>query len=319
MTKTVWWGVGDTVRFGTSASQALAMPVQLLQNDAGVETGFLKNGEIIYGYTGISAIRFYYRRTGTGNLYLKFASAYMPKASGSTLTEDADSYTVYNVAAIDLTKTYFITVPASAYNALVALPMVVGETLNLAAYRYDDGVNDTYTTDLEAVGFAIDFSVDPATVGTGYCTQTDLERSIGTTRLAELTDDTTQNPITPDSTVVSAIIEMVDDMIDAKAGQVWTVPFVAGTNCTTVPTIIKQISRIYSIYFCFLRRYAETNVPLEWVNLYKVAQQSLDDVSNQLLQLDGSPTLYSKEASMVTQSTDPVINFFDTDKQESYF
>jgi hypothetical protein len=317
MIKTVFWGAGDNIRYGTSASQLLAMPVQLLQK--GVESGFLKNGEIIYGYTGISAIRFYYRRTGTGNLYLKFASACMPQATGSTITEDSSNLTAYDGGSVDLTKTSFITVPVAAYNALVALPMTVGQTLNLAVYRKADDPLDTYTTDLEAVGFAIDFDMDAAVVAAGYCSQTDLEVSIGTTRLAELTDDTNANPTIPDSTIVTAIVEMVDDMIDSEISGVWTVPFVAGSNCTTIPTLIKRISRMFSIYYCFLRRFTGSNVPAEWINAYKLAQQSLKDIASQSINLDGNPTLRTGSTYITTPSTDPVIDYYDKDKQESYY
>ena len=81
-----------------------------------------------------------------------------------------------------------------------------------------------------------------------YCTQNDLEQRIGIRQLAELTNDTA-GATTADSVVVQAIIEKSDREIDGKAGQVYTTPFTIPTNCTSIPSLIKQISIDYSIYY----------------------------------------------------------------------
>lgn len=150
-----------------------------------------------------------------------------------------------------------------------------------------------------------------------YCTQNDLEQRIGIRQLAELTNDTA-GATTADSVVVQAIIEKSDREIDGKAGQVYTTPFTIPTNCTSIPSLIKQISIDYSIYYCFLRRFSTLEVPKQWIEVYKSAQQKLDDISNLLLQLDGSPTLFSAEANVVAP-TGNIIDFDDTSSSVSFF
>lgn len=149
-----------------------------------------------------------------------------------------------------------------------------------------------------------------------YCSQTDLEQNVGIIQLAQLTNDT-GNPTLPDAVVVLAMIEKADREIDSKAGQVWTTPFVVPTNCTFIPTLIKQISIDYSIYYCFMRRFSEMEVPKQWIERYKDAKQKLDDVSNLLVQMDGAPTLLSAEANIVAPTK--IVDFNDTDNSMSYF
>jgi phage gp36-like protein len=122
-----------------------------------------------------------------------------------------------------------------------------------------------------------------------------------------------------DSSVISAIIEKADREIDSKAGQVWTVPFTVPTNCTAIPSLIKQISIDMSIYYCFMRRFSETEVPKQWQDLYAKALQKLDDVSNMLVALDGNPTVLSQEAYMAPPTTVPIIDFYDSDNPLSLF
>lgn len=163
-TKYVWLGVGDSARIGESVSIPLSLPTQSLM--FGQKMGFLKSIDVPLGYTAISAIKFYFRRTGTGNLYLKFATAHTSKTSGSTPTEDVDSYTVYAGGSAD-SKIAFVTVPAIAYSALTALTaMTAGDLFSIAAYRDASVATDTYTTDLDVAGFLIEFTTASYSSGT---------------------------------------------------------------------------------------------------------------------------------------------------------
>lgn len=160
--KPVFWGVGDSVKYGEGTTP-LSIPTQALV--LGNKMAFSKSGEIPLGFTQISSIQLRYRRTGTGNLYLKFASSHTSATTGSTPTEDVDSYTEYAVASAD-NAIANITVPASAYNGLTG--MSAGDVLSLAVYRDDSIATDTYTTDLDVLGFSIIFT-----------TGTDAEASTG--------------------------------------------------------------------------------------------------------------------------------------------
>jgi len=121
----------------------------------------------------------------------------------------------------------------------------------------------------------------------------------------------------PDPTIIAAIIDQSDREIDAKAGQVWTVPFIVPDNCTAIPGIIKQISIVFSIYYCFLRRFSEADVPKQWIELYKKMQDNLEAISNQELQLDGTPSVSSNEADIVAPARQ--LDFNDTSSPLSLY
>jgi phage gp36-like protein len=126
------------------------------------------------------------------------------------------------------------------------------------------------------------------------------------------------NAAIPDATIISAILTKVDREIDSKAGQVYKVPFVNVDSITFIPSLIKQIAIDLSTYYCFSRRYSEAALPKQWADIYKDACQKLEDVSNLLVYLDGSPTLASAEADFVTGNAQK-IDFYNTDNSESYF
>ena len=155
---------------------------------------------------------------------------------------------------------------------------------------------------------------------TAYCVYTDIQARIGVKQLVELTSDTANEETTYDATNLAAIIAQVDrQLIDPKAGQVFTVPFIAGTNCTAIPSVIVNLSADLTTYLLFARRALTVPIPDQWKARYKDAKTLLDDISNQLVQLDGAPTLASTEANIVTQTTDPVINFFDSNNEVSLY
>jgi phage gp36-like protein len=121
----------------------------------------------------------------------------------------------------------------------------------------------------------------------------------------------------PDPTIVTGILTKVDREIDSKAGQVYTVPFIVPTNCTSIPSLIKQIAIELAIYYCFSRRYSEVGVSQQWTDIYKADCQKLEDVSNLLVFLDGNPTLASAEANIV--APDVQVDFNNPDSNYSRY
>ncbi len=117
-----------------------------------------------------------------------------------------------------------------------------------------------------------------------------------------------------DTNVVAALISRADRLIDSKAGQVYTVPFdptpVTG-NCTAIPSLVSQISVTYACYFAMLRRFGVSGISKDWQALKADADQQLDDLSNELVALDGDPTVASPESNMVTPTTDSMTDFYD--------
>ena len=295
MTIKTFLGVGDSVRVGTDTSTPLSIATQSLS--MGELMGFLKNTVIPSGYTAILSIVLRYRRTGTGNLYLQFASSQTVPTPGATPIQDSDDYTVHAGGAAD-NSMGSITVPAAAYDALTSF--AVGDILGIAVNRDATNPFDTYTTDLEVYGFLVTFSDNVVEPTNGaYCSQTDLENRIGVLQLARLTNDAA-NPTEADPVVVAAIINKSDREIDGKAGQVYNVPFLYPTTCDYVPSVVSQISIDTSIYYCFLRRYSQMEVPKQWIDLYNKAQKDLEAISNQELPLDGNPQIASEEADIVS-------------------
>ena len=150
--------VGDEIRLGESAGTSISIPTKQLL--LGQKMGFLKTTEIPDGFSSISSIQLRFLRTGTGTLYLKFGCSHISQTSGSTPTEDVDSYTEYAITG-DAGDIQNVTIPASAYNGLTG--MVAGDTLAIGAYRDASGATDTYTTDLEVVEFLIIFTIGTTT------------------------------------------------------------------------------------------------------------------------------------------------------------
>jgi phage gp36-like protein len=297
-TKSVFLGVDVSQRVGESLSVPLSIPTLSLMAGQDQPMAIIKSTVVPAGYDSIQSITLRYRKTGTGNLYMKFAASQTVPTPGSVPVEDSSNYDQYAEATAD-NSMGSITVPTAAYDGLSSL--AEGDALGIAVYRDSSNVLDTYTTDLDVYGFLIVFSVNVIEpVAGAYCAQTDLENRISRLQLAQLTADTA-NPTQPDSNVVAAIIDKADREIDSKAGQVFVVPFVVPDNCTTIPSLIRQISIDFSIYYCFLRRYSEIEVPKQWIDLYKDAKDKLEDVSNMMVQLDGEPTEVSEEADIVSK------------------
>lgn len=124
----------------------------------------------------------------------------------------------------------------------------------------------------------------------------------------------------PDPTIVNDMIQMADNEIDGKVGCTYGVPFVVPTNCTAIPTLIKEISMDMAIYNCFMRRFSETDVPKQWIEKNKEAtgeNGKLQKIAELLIHLDGSPVVIAKEAEMV--ASDRVLDFNNEDSVTSMF
>ena len=145
-----------------------------------------------------------------------------------------------------------------------------------------------------------------------YCVYTDLEAMVGVPTMAQLTNDTAASSTT-DQAVAAAMIKQADTLIDAKAGQVYTVPF------TTVPDLIFFISKTLALYFCFLRRFSLTEVPKGWIAQKDIALQNLDDISNMMLWLPDTATVASTEGDFVPRTDNPVVDFNDDSNPISEF
>jgi phage gp36-like protein len=149
-------------------------------------------------------------------------------------------------------------------------------------------------------------------VSTHYCTQLDLENKIGRTNLSQLANDTTGATIASPS-VLDSILSNTDAMIDAKAGQVYTIPL-------TMPEAkITQIAIDLAIYACMLRRPVNMAMPKEWDDAKKAADKDLEDISNELLRLSDSQTVASMEANINTDNCTDQISFTDSNNQLSKF
>ncbi len=121
----------------------------------------------------------------------------------------------------------------------------------------------------------------------------------------------TSDAFLPNAAVITTLIAKADHLIDAKAGQVYTVPF------TTVPDVIKDISADLAVYFALQRRPVNIETPKAWQEAYKNALAQLEDISNMLLRLPTTATIASAEGNIVTPTTDPVVDFNDSDNAMS--
>jgi hypothetical protein len=180
---------------------------------------------------------------------------------------------------------------------------VKGETLKSNEVTFtSDSVNKTARLTWVAVATAVSYKVYKSSTSGVYSSPCLLSH------LTALTLDDTGSVATlltgapptdsslPDATVVAALISKSDRDTDAKAGQVYTVPFIVPDNCTAIPSVVKQISIDCAIYHAFMRRYGNMKVPDEWKKAYEAAEKAREDISNQVLELDGNPTVASQEA-----------------------
>jgi phage gp36-like protein len=149
-----------------------------------------------------------------------------------------------------------------------------------------------------------------------YCQVSDLIARIGSSQLAQLTNDT-ENDTDVNTTVVTAMIARADRQIDSFAGTVYTVPFDASSNCDSIPTQITQLSVDLTIYYCFTRRFGMLAVPKDWMEVYNAAMKKLDDISNGCCYLDGNPTIVSKLSNIT--ASDQQVNFNDSTNQMSNY
>jgi hypothetical protein len=173
-TKTIFLGANGIVGDGTE--DIGGFPIEVLVD--GILQTFTRNTELPLGYTSITSIILRYRRTHAGNLYIKFLTSHTPASSASAVSTDSDSYTAYAGGGTDRVVSN-ITVPAAAYNGLTS--MSYQDIFGITASRDASNASDTYTSDLQILGFVLTLSCTAATSETiyksKYCnTSTDLYR-----------------------------------------------------------------------------------------------------------------------------------------------
>ena len=149
-------------------------------------------------------------------------------------------------------------------------------------------------------------------VSTHYCNQIDLEKRITRLILAQYANDTTGATIAS-GVVIEQILANADAMIDAKAGQVYTIPL------TMPEPKIKQIAIDLACFAVMQRRPAGVGMPKEWDDANKAALKDLEDISNELLRLSDSQTIASTESNMVAVTNVPLVDFFDSTNGASIF
>jgi phage gp36-like protein len=250
------------------------------------------------------------------DIELRIGTAQLRQLTNDTWSSAAPAITATPKSGGSLSGTFFYVVTALNQK---------GETIKSNEVTFTSGaVNKTATITWTAIATATSYKIYKSSVSGVYTSpslliqQTALTYDDTGSVSTLLTGSPPVDVAIPDATIVSGILDKANSEIDAKAGQVYTVPFVAGTNCTSIPSIIKQIAIDLSTYFCFMRRFSEMEVPKQWIEAYKDACSRLEDVSNMLLKLDGSPTIASSEADMVTGNQSK-IDFYNTDNQESHF
>ena len=101
-----------------------------------------------------------------------------------------------------------------------------------------------------------------------YCTKTDIIMRISEENLAELVNDVPNSEESHDY-VLTALIAAADAEINSIVSERYTVPF------STVPSRIKDISVIITVYYAQLRRFSNVGVSSEWKEQYKSAIEEL--------------------------------------------
>jgi len=239
------------------------------------------------------------------DLELRIGTASLRQLTNDTWTATPPVATATPKAGGTLSGTFYYVVTALGDK---------GQTLRSNEVTFTSGAtNKTATLTWTAVATATSYKIYKSSASGAYTSpsllvhQTALTYDDTGSVATMLVGTTPTDASLPDSAIVAAMIEKADREIDAYAGQVWSVPFVVGSNCTFIPSIIKQISIDFSVYNCFLRRFSSMEVPKQWIQLQKDACTRLEAISNQELQLDGLAQVSSDEADIV--APDRILDF----------
>lgn len=198
---------------------------------------------------------------------------------------------------------------ASAFSPLASTTISLPVMTNVVSAVVTDINSVTITCSGDGVLSAREVAI---LVSTHYCTFTDLEKRLSRKNLAGLCNDTANSTVA-DPVIIEQILTNVNSIIDAKAGQVYTVPF------TTIPDKVKQIAIDFACFQAMQRRPANMPMPKEWDDANKAAMKDLEDISNMLLRLPDTATIASAESDMVTPTTDPLVDFNDSTNDMSQF
>lgn len=132
-----------------------------------------------------------------------------------------------------------------------------------------------------------------------YCTQTDIEALVPTQRLVELTNDEADGT-TVDEDVLLSVQEGADGIIDGYLASRYEVPL------TTVPVMIREISKDLTAYKLFQRRALE--IP-ETVNaLYRNSIKLLQDISTGVVSIGVSSVTDNSKVRINKTADDRLFN-----------
>lgn len=107
------------------------------------------------GATSISSIKVFYVREAVGNVYLKFATAWVDVSAEVAITNDtSDSFTTYASGASDSTVSSF-TVPSAAYNAFTVAEY---DSVSILVDRDASSGSDTYNAAWKVVAVQFTFA-----------------------------------------------------------------------------------------------------------------------------------------------------------------
>lgn len=146
-----------------------------------------------------------------------------------------------------------------------------------------------------------------------YCTQTDLELRLGTSQLAQLSNEQ-GNATSADANVITAIITQISSLIDSSVSQVYQIPL-ALTSASTV-ALINTLAVDMASYYLYLRRVGIADVPASYQNAYKQATTILQQIADQVNPLAGE-TVIAPETSLT--SNNKMFDFNNTDSPASLY
>ena len=258
-------------------------------------------------FYAVSAVYLIIRSASTGNLYLRPGSTRVDLTTEGAVESSTGSYAAFAGGA-GTGVTEFISLPSAMWSSLTDIN--AGDALNLVVDRDGSHASDTYETDLDIIGIKFVYETAYTVTGDYYCSQQDLEWRIGTTTLAQLTNDT-MNAASPDVNVVNSILARVNTLIDTRCGTVYTVPF------DPVPDVIRQIAISLAIFDAFQRKPQNMDMPKMWVAEHDKAVKMLDEIS--IMQRSISATVANPQSAIVESEGGQQVNFYDTDNLMSDF
>lgn len=89
------------------------------------------------------------------------------------------------------------------------------------------------------------------------------------------------------------------------------------TTVKCIPAVVRELSLNLSAYFCFARRFTITDIPKYWLDMKKMADARLEDLSNELLKVPLNVS--SAESAITAPTSSPEVDFYDSNNAFSDF